>query len=233
MRILGVIPARGGSKGIPHKNIKSLDGIPLIEYTIESAKNAQLLSDFIVSTDDPEIAKVSRKAGADVPFLRPSYLASDQSSTLSVIEHAIQFLYEQGASYDAVCILQPTSPFRPSGLIDEAIEAFARSKADALVSVRAVPHEYNPHWTFEPDEKGLLRIATGEQDIISRRQDLPPAYIRDGALYLTLTEVVLGQKSLYGSTLAYIENHSERHVNLDTMQDWELAERLLAKQKDS
>lgn len=227
MRILGIIPARGGSKGIPHKNIKPLGGKPLICYTIESAIKSGLLSDFIVSTDDQAIAEVAEKVGASVPFLRPAPLASDQSPTLPVIEHAIRFFLEQGKQYDAICILQPTSPFRPSDLIDQGIEKFVKSKADALVSVRPVPHEYNPHWVFEPNQAGLLKIATGEENIISRRQELPPAYIRDGALYFTKTEVILHQNSLYGHTLAFIENKSDVHVNLDTLRDWQLAEQLL------
>ncbi|MCR9134056.1 MAG: acylneuraminate cytidylyltransferase family protein [bacterium] len=227
MRILGIIPARGGSKGIPHKNIKPLGGKPLISYTIESAIKSGLLSDYIVSTDDQSIAEVAEKAGADVPFLRPAPLASDQSPTLPVIEHAIRFFLEQGKQYDAICILQPTSPFRPSDLIDQGIKKFVKSESDALVSVRSVPHEYNPHWVFEPDQAGLLKIATGEENIISRRQELPPAYIRDGALYLTRTEVILHQKSLYGRTLSFIENKNDVHVNLDTLLDWQLAEQLL------
>ena len=229
MRILGIIPVRGSSKGIPRKNIKLLKGKPLLQYTIEAAKKSKRLTKTIVSTEDQEIADVARSLGAEVPFLRPDELARDETPTLPVIEHALHTLEKTSESFDAVCILQATTPFRDEGLIDAAIEKFIRSDADSLVSVIAVPHEYNPHWVFEPDQKGNLKVATGEQQLISRRQDLPPAYIRDGALYLTKLNVIQQKKSLYGDSLVYIENYSEHHVNLDTLEDWTKAEAILEK----
>jgi CMP-N,N'-diacetyllegionaminic acid synthase len=228
MKILGLIPARGGSKGVPKKNIKLLGKLPLIEYTIHSAKESNLLTQIVVSTDDEEIAIAAEVAGYKPPFVRPTEFAQDTSTSLEVVQHAIAFFESQNIFFDAVCLLQPTNPFREKGFIDHAIEKFIASKADCLLSVLEIPHEYNPHWAFEESENGLLKIATGELQIIPRRQDLPKAYQRDGSVYITKTEVVKNG-SLYGNSIAYIENNSQLHVNIDTMKDWEKAERLLTK----
>lgn len=230
MRILAVIPARGGSKGIPRKNIKLLNGKPLIQYTIEAAKQAQLLTTCIVSTEDEEIAEVSKKLGVGVPFMRPKHLSHDDTPTLPVIQHALAHFKEIEESFDAVCILQPTTPFREKGLIDNAIKKFIETGADALISVRLVPHEYNPHWVFEPNPSGFLNIATGENKIIPRRQDLPPAYIRDGAIYLTKTQGVVLENSLYGNRLSFVLHNSKKHVNIDRLEDWDRAEEMLDKE---
>lgn len=227
MKVLGLIPARGGSKGIPGKNIKNLGGKPVLAYTIESAKESKYLTKTILSSDDPEIIQVATQLGLEVPFVRPSDLAADASPTLPVIIHALRFFEELGEQFDAVCLLQVTNPFRRKGMIDEAIQKFIETDADALVSVLPVPHEFNPHWVFEPQEDGILKIATGEEKIITRRQELPPAYYRDGAIYLTKTQVLLDQNSLYGKKLAYLVGDQDRYVNLDTMKDWEAAESLV------
>ena len=149
MRILGLIPARGGSKGVPKKNIKLLGKKPLIEYTIDGAKNSKLISQIVISTDDEEIAIAAEIAGCKPPFIRPSEIAQDNSTSLEVVQHAITFFESQNIFFDAVCLLQPTTPFREKGFIDQAIEKFITSKADCLVSVLPIPHEYNPHWAFE------------------------------------------------------------------------------------
>nr|WP_287938024.1 acylneuraminate cytidylyltransferase family protein [Algoriphagus sp.] len=224
MKVLGLIPARGGSKGIPGKNIKSLQGKPLLEYTFESAKESLFLSKIVLSSDDQEIIQVASKIGLEVPFVRPSILSTDSTPTLPVILHALDFFEEKGESFDAVCLLQTTNPFRRKGLVDESIRVFIESQADALISVLPVPHEFNPHWVFEPTPNGMLSIATGESQIITRRQDLPPAYFRDGAIYITKTSVLRNKKSLYGEKLAFIVGDVERYVNLDTPKDWEKAE---------
>jgi N-acylneuraminate cytidylyltransferase len=230
MRILGLVPARGGSKGIPKKNIKLLGNIPLIEYTIRDAHKATLLSKIVVSTDDQEIAIAAEKSGCKPPFLRPAALAQDTSTSLEVVQHALAFFIAQGEVFDAVCLLQPTNPFREKGFIDAAIEKFISSKADSLVSVLPVPHEFNPHWVFEKDEVGILKIATGENTIISRRQDLPPAFHRDGAIYITKSEVVLSG-SLYGKNIASIESNPKYYINIDTQKDWNKAEDFLINNK--
>jgi CMP-N,N'-diacetyllegionaminic acid synthase len=156
MKILAIIPARGGSKGVPGKNIKELGGKPLIAYTIESALQSALLTKVIVSTDSLEIMEIAQQWKAEVPFQRPAELAEDDTTSLAVVQHSLRFYEEKGEGFDAVCLLQPTSPFREAGFIDGAIRQFMLSNADALVSVLPVPHEFNPHWTFKTNDKGFL-----------------------------------------------------------------------------
>jgi CMP-N,N'-diacetyllegionaminic acid synthase len=232
MKILGLIPVRGNSKGIPGKNVKLLGGRPLVQYTLEAARKSARLTRYVVSTDSEEIAHLLRSLGEEVPFLRPAALAEDDTPTLPVIQHAIQHFESKGIHFDAVCILQATNPFRVPGFIDQAIARFEALGCDAMVSVLQVPWKFNPHWTFEPDAKGFLKIATGEETIISRRQDLKKAFVRDGAIYLTCTEVIMNQNSLYGTTLGYIESDSEWYANIDTMEDWMEAERKVEKFKE-
>lgn len=226
MRILGLIPARGGSKGIPKKNIKLLGKMPLIEYTLHSAKDSKLLTEIVVSTDDEEIAIAAEIAGFKPPFIRPAEFSQDTSTSLEVVQHAIAFFESQNVFFDAVCLLQPTSPFREKGSVDSAIQKFIDTNADCLISVLQIPHEFNPHWAFEENENGLLKIATGEEQIISRRQDLPKSFHRDGSIYITKTSVIKNG-SLYGKSIAYLESNPQFHVNIDTIKDWEKAERLL------
>ena len=227
MKILGIIPARGGSKGIPKKNIKLLGDKPLIAYTTLAAQESKLLSDIILSSDSDEIIAIAKTYGLKVPFKRPKELATDKSPTIATVIHALNHFKAIGIEFDAVCLLQVTNPFRTSEFIDEAIKKFKDSQADSLVSVLPVPHEFNPHWTFEENTNGHLKISTGESEFISRRQDLPKTYYRDGAIYLTKVNTILNQKSLYGKSIAYIESDIKRHVNIDTMEDWEKAEKIL------
>jgi len=222
MRILGIIPARGGSKGVPGKNIKLLGEFPLLAYTAKSALASKYLSKVILSTDCYDIANVAKQFGIEVPFMRPEYLATDTASSIEVVQHAVSFFENQGEFFDAVCLLQPTAPFRMNGFIDQAIQKFIIDKSDALVSVLPVPHEFNPHWVFEPNEEGLLKIATGEAEIIKRRQELPKAFFRDGSVYITKTEVIK-EGSFYGNQLSYLENNPDFYVNIDTLNDWEIA----------
>ncbi|MFC3880878.1 cytidylyltransferase domain-containing protein [Algoriphagus namhaensis] len=229
MNVLGIIPARGGSKGIPRKNIKILNGKPLMSYTVQSALESQLLSRVILSTDDPEIMAVGSDLGIEVPFERPSELAADNSPTLAVLLHAIEYFASREVFFDAVCILQLTSPFRRKGIIDEAIQLMMDQDSDSVISVLPVPHEFNPHWVFEPNNQGYLKIATGEEKIIPRRQELPASYYRDGGLYLTKTQVLTSQRSLYGSKVGYVLGDESTHVNLDTMADWAQAEDMASK----
>ncbi|MEM1123349.1 MAG: acylneuraminate cytidylyltransferase family protein [Bacteroidota bacterium] len=225
MRILGLIPARGGSKGVPRKNIKSLHGKPLIEYSIEAGLACPLIEELVVSTDDEEIANVALKAGAKVPFMRPKILASDAAPTIDTVIHALNFLEAEDTSFDAVCLLQPTVPFREKTDLKDAIENFITSQADSLISVRAVPHIYNPHWVYQEDTAtGFLKLAVGEASVITRRQALPKAYHRDGSVYLTKTEVILAQKSLYGKKIVHHIMTASPNINIDTLEDWAMAE---------
>lgn len=228
MKVLAIIPARGGSKGIPRKNIKLLGKMPLIEYTINAARASVALTEIVVSTEDAEIAIAAEVCGCKPPFIRPTELSQDDTASIAVVQHAIDFYERQAVFFDAVCLLQPTTPFRAAGFIDKAILAFAASGADSLISVLPIPHEYNPHWAFEEDQNGLLKVATGEQNIIPRRQELPKAFHRDGSIYLAKTEVAKSG-SFFGKSIAYIESDPLLYVNIDTPKDWEKAERLVAK----
>lgn len=227
MRILGIIPARGGSKGVPKKNIKLLGEKPLLQYTSEIALKSKFLTKVVLSSDANEIIKVGKQLGLEVPFKRPSSLAEDKTPTLAVIKHVLDFYGSIGEEFDAVCLLQVTSPFRTVDFLDEALYKFINSNSESLVSVQEVPHEYNPHWTFEENMSGNLKIATGEKEIISRRQELPKAYHRDGAIYITKTSVIMLQNSLFGNSIAFIESNKENYVNIDTFDDWEKAELIL------
>ena len=227
MRILGIIPARGGSKGVPGKNIRLLSGKPLLQYTSEIALETQYLTAVILSSDDRQIITVAKNLGIQVPFIRPLALAEDQTPTIDVIIHALKWFENQAIFFDAVCLLQVTSPFRTVEFLNKAIKKFISSGCDSLVSVQKVPHEYNPHWTFEVNSDGNLKIATGEEKIISRRQELPKVYHRDGSIYIMKTEVLLQQHSLYGKSISFIESTPEFYVNIDTLADWEKAEQMI------
>lgn len=229
MRVLGLIPARGGSKGVPRKNLKPLNGQSLIAYTIKAALASAALSKVVVSTDDEEIATESKKQGAEVPFIRPAHLAEDASPTIDTVVHALNYFREKGEQFDAVCLLQPTVPFRASESIDKSIEQFISANADSLISVRQIPHQFNPHWAFEESaESGMLQIATGEKEIISQRQKLPKSYFRDGSIYLTKATIIKEKKSLYGNRITYLENEGEPLINIDTPEDWKRAEEYIA-----
>jgi len=232
VKILGLIPARGGSKGVPGKNIKLLAGKPLIAYTVEQANAAKGIDKLILSTDDESIAKVAKEIGLEVPFMRPIELANDSAKSLDVVVHALDFLEQKGEVYDAVCLLQVTSPYRPNDSIDEAIELFKKTKPDSLVSVRRVPDEFNPHWTFEIKDDNRLQIATGEKHIIPRRQELPPAYHRDGAIYITSVSCIREKHSLLGDDIVAFPIDSPKLINIDTMDDWYEAEAFYAQKVD-
>jgi len=227
MRVLGLIPARGGSKGVPNKNIKLLAGKPLLQYTVEAAKNSSYITRLVLSTDDDAIIKVAQDLDLEVPFKRPINLANDNTPTLPVIQHVLRFFIDKGIHFDAVCLLQVTSPFKTTKFIDDAIDKFIKSGADALISVKEVPDEFNPHWIFKVNEKDDLELFTGEKQIISRRQDLPKAYHRDGIIYITKTDVLLNENSLFGSNLTYIKSPIEFQCNIDTLEDWKIAENIL------
>lgn len=224
MKILGLIPARGGSKGVPKKNIKLLNGKPLLQYTANVALQCNALTKVVLSSDDDDIILEAKKIGIEVPFKRPNNLAEDKTPTLPVILHALEYFKQQGEIFDAVCLLQITSPFRTLALLNRAIETFKEQKTDSLISVLEVPHEYNPHWTFLPDENNSLQVATGDKTIIPRRQELPKSYFRDGSIYITKTSVLEEQNSLYGKSISYVVSDKNRYVNIDTLADWKLAE---------
>jgi len=220
MKVLAVIPARGGSKGIRNKNIIPLQGKPLIVYTLEAACSAILLSRCIVSTDAHDIIAVCRSHGADVPFVRPAELAGDETPTLPVLFHALEQL---GEAYDAVMILQPTSPLRTGADIDAAIQLLVDNEAaDSVISVVPVG-DTHPARMKRIEQGYLLDPEFAEEQEGQRRQDLPELYLRNGAVYLTRTRVLLDQYSFKGrNSLAYVMPE-ERSVNIDSEMDLLLA----------
>ncbi len=225
MKVLGIITARGGSKGIPGKNIKTLNGKALISYSIEAGKKAVLLDKVVLSSDDETIIRIGKQEGVEVPFKRPADLAKNDTPSIKVLKHAVEYFESIGEIYDAVCLLQPTTPFRRENLIDETIQKLEKGNYDSVISVREIPVDYNPHWAFK-ERNGELKIATGEKTPITRRQELPKAYHRDGAVYVTRIEVIL-KDSLLGEKIGFVDTTGDPYVNIDTPADWEKAENML------
>lgn len=226
MKTAGLITARGGSKGIPHKNVCPLAGKPLIAWTIEAALQARRLDRVIVSTDDEEIAKVSREWGADVPFMRPAELARDDSPHLEVIRHALGWLAaESEAELDYLMLLQPTSPLRTSADIDSAIALGEEKNADAVVSV-CLTHEH-PFLSKQVTPDGRLLDFVEKPQGYLARQSLPPAYSLNGAIYMVRRSLLLERDDWYTDrTFAYIMP-PERSLDIDTPWDLRLVDLIL------
>jgi len=184
MNVLGVIPARGGSKAIPTKNLAPLCGRPLLAYTGDAVNESKKLTRTIVSTDDERIAECARSLGLEVPFIRPSTLAGDDAPMLPVLQHAIRVMREHGFESDIVVLLQPTSPLRRGQHIDAAIDRLQRVRGDSVVSVVEVPHQFNPVSVMRVDE-GLLKPFL-EASAPTRRQDKPRLYARNGPAVLAV-----------------------------------------------
>jgi N-acylneuraminate cytidylyltransferase len=227
MKILYVIPARGGSKGIPGKNIKSLNGKPLIEYSIDAARQLTTDENICVSTDDIAIKNVAENYGLNVPFMRPDYLATDKSGSNGVILHAYQYYVELGRHYDAIVLLQPTSPFRLSRDIQNAIGLYS-DKVDMVVSVKEATT--NPYYnSYEVNEQGYLHISKGDGKY-QRRQDVPKAYEFNGAVYV-INPTSLIEKGMENFDKILMSEMDEIHsLDLDTLLDWHMAE-IMIKEK--
>jgi N-acylneuraminate cytidylyltransferase len=221
MSLLAVIPARGGSKGIPRKNIKYLAGKPLIAWTIEAAKNSTCIDRIIVSTEDEEIASLARSYDADVPFVRPMELAADDAPGIDPVLHAIQQLPD----YDWVLLLQPTSPLRTARHIDGIWNFCQRQGSTSAASVCEVTE--HPYWTYKKDSRSRLQPFVTDKPDIDRRQNLPPAYVLNGALYLAKTDWLCNQGNFIGAeTLGYVMA-PECSVDLDSLHDWRWVEFLI------
>lgn len=233
MKILGIITARGGSKGIPGKNIKPLLGKPVIAYTIEAAQKSGVIDRLILSTDDPAIAEVAKQYGCEVPFMRPDELANDTAATLPVIQHAVKFLKEkEGYEPDYILVLQPTSPLRQAFHIKEAAEIAAKTGADCVLSVAEIPENFN-HKKAMILENGLLRLINGDPVYkrISRRQELPKSYWSIGSIYLTKTPILFHPEhpNYFGDTTAPYFVDEKYCVDLNVPADFEEAEKALIK----
>lgn len=224
-KVLAIIPARGGSKGIPRKNIKKLNGKPLIAYTIDEAKKSKYIHRVIVSTEDKEIAEISRKFGAEVPYLRPLQLSQDDSPTIDCVIHMINWLKEkENYTPDYVCLLQCTSPLRTFENIDGAINKAISLGMDGVVSICEA--EVNPYWTnVMDDDKLKYFIEEGEK--ITRRQDLPKVYRINGAIYLIKTNILLDKKTFETDNITGYIMSNESSMDIDTEIDFKVAELLM------
>jgi CMP-N-acetylneuraminic acid synthetase len=224
-KILAVIPARGGSKGILNKNIADVRGSPLIKYTIDAALKSKMLTHCIVSTDSDEISDVARSFGAMVPFRRPDHLSNDKALSLPVMQHAVEFMESlNGFQYDLVVMLQPTTPLRTVEDIDDSINLLLDVKADSVISVAEVEAHHPLRMKRVIDGRLINYIDQGHEDM-RPRQDLPPVFIRNGAIYATTRHTLMIENSFTGKdSRAYIMPN-ERSLNIDTHQDLLLAQR--------
>lgn len=231
-QVLAVIPARGGSKSIPRKNLAPLCGRPLIVYTFQAAKESRVLDRVLLSTDDEEIAEVGWQHGIEVPFLRPAELAHDDTPTLPVIQHAVKFLEDtEGCRPDYVVILQPTSPLRRGCHIDEALQLLAESGADSVVSVVEVPHNFSPVSVMQIVD-GRLKLFLDAGEPILRRQDKPKVYARNGPAVLAMTyETLIVKDSLFGDDCRPYVMSEQVSVDIDTPFDLNLASLLLSRSR--
>lgn len=232
MRVLGVIPARGGSKGIAKKNIIDICGQPLIAYTIDAASKSEALSTFIVSTDSNEIADVATYYGALTPFRRPAELSNDTASSFDVVMHALDFMEtESNSIYDAVMLLQPTTPMLTSATIDAAILRLANCDCDSVVSVVDVGANH-PFRMYQLDDKNTLVGMHANDDPMMPRQKLPKVYIRSGDIYVTRRDCLTQKRSLIGSYSKAIIVEPEDTVNIDTIEDLIIARHRIAQRKN-
>lgn len=228
MKTLYVIPARGGSKGIPHKNIKPLAGKPLIGYSIDVARQLAADDDICLTTDDPDIAATAESMGLNVPFLRPASLATDTCGTYEVLIHALDFYRDRGIDYDTLVLLQPTSPMRTADDVRAAMALYSPD-IDMVVTVKEAAS--NPYYNcYETDNDGFLHISKGDGGY-TRRQDAPKVWEYNGAVY------VINVESLRRMPLSAFTRRrmsvmpAERSVDLDTPVDWLIAEKLIENAK--
>lgn len=227
MKILGLIPARSGSKGIPNKNMKILGNKPLISFTIENALKSNLLSKVFVSTEDERTINYCKsKYGLEIAFSRPEIYSQDDTPMIDVIKHTTKTFEELGEFYDAICLLQPTVPYRIETEIDDSIKSFKENKFDTLISLRKVPTKYNPDWLLKETKANLYSFINGKNNPIHNRQSLINHYYRDGSIYLFSVKN-LDSNSIYGEKIGSIINDYSRYVNLDEMEDWNKAEKIL------
>ncbi len=222
-RIVALITARGGSQSIPRKNVALLGGKPLIAWTIEAALQSRKLYQLIVSTDDHEIADIAQTCGASVPFLRPKELAQDDSPHISAVIHAIRWL-EKHEEFrpEYLVLLQPTSPFRTVEDIDEVIELARATNAEAVVSVMATHH--HPYLTYQLTDQGALAEFIPSDLPYPRRQDLPPAYFANGAIYMNRSDSLLSRQTFYPEGMLGYVMPPERSLQIDSAWDHYLAE---------
>lgn len=225
---LAIIPARGGSKRLPHKNIEILAGKPMITWTIEASNKSKYIDHVVVSSDDHEILEISQSSGTNT-LKRPKHLAEDNSTTIDVLKHTIK---EVGSKFDYVLLLQPTSPLRNNMHIDQAIEWLFYKSADAVISVCEVEH--SPQWSSTLDENLSMANFLSKDIINKRSQDLQAYYRLNGAIYIYRTDLLLKQNSLFLEENVFaFKMGRESSVDIDNQIDFHLAGLLLQHQKES
>jgi len=223
--ILAVIPARGGSKDLPNKNLKRLGGLPLVAHTILAAKQAATLDRIILSTDSPEIAKVGKRYGVEVPFLRPAGLATDDAPMTPVLAHAVSWAEkDHGKPVDVVVSLQPTSPLRRPQHIDDGIHLLFKSGAESVVGLCQARH--NPYWMWVIRDGEVMRLFS-EGWNFQRRQDLPVVYRVNGAFYANQRHVIMEYGRILGKTIRGLIMTEEDSIDIDSSLDFTLAQTLL------
>jgi len=230
--IIVIIPARGGSKEIPKKNIRNFCCKPLITWTIEQAQNCKFFDKLIVSTDDNQIAKISKDYGAEVPFLRPKELATDNSSTIDTIIHTINFMENQSYHPEVVVLLQPTSPLRTSEDIETALRLFIDHKKNCSSVISVTEYDHSPYWSLKIENE-YLKPNFGEKFLKMRRQDLPQLYMPNGSIYISSTEDLRKFNGFFGDKIIPYIMPKERSVDIDTTLDFKLAELLLGERHET
>jgi CMP-N,N'-diacetyllegionaminic acid synthase len=228
--VLGVVPARGGSKGIPRKNLAPLGGRPLIAYTCDAARASRRLTRTIVNTEDAEIAAAAVRAGIESPFLRSAQLATDDTPMLDVLTEVLARLAHDGQYRpDIVVLLQPTSPFRRGSHIDAAVDLLESTGADSVVSVTAVPHQFTPSSLLRLEGDRLQPFLGAGGPL--RRQDKPELYARNGPAVVAVRRQVLEQGSLYGADTRALVMRRDESIDIDDAFDLQVAELLLTSQE--
>lgn len=227
MSIIALIPARGGSKGIPGKNLVPLAGRPLIVHAIACAQEVPQIDRVVVSTDSEEIAGVARLHGAEAPFLRPEEIARDDTPMMDVLRHALGWLRAEGGEISAVVLLQPTSPLRTASSVSGALRVFAEKRADSVVSVVAVPHNCTPGSLLNRGADGRVTAAFPEMAQLVRRQDKPVFYARNGPAVLVLRPEMIDVGRLYSENTFGFEMSRRESIDIDHAEDLEIVEALL------
>jgi len=229
-KVLAVIPARGGSKEVPRKNIHKVRGKPLIAYTIETILKAKhLCYRIIVSTDDEEIASMSKEYGAEVPFIRPKELSSDQAPMVPVLQHAVNFVEKQDNKIvDWVLLLQPTDPLREVSDIENGLKLALEDDCDSIISVERV-FAHHPILMKKIEKNRLLPFMIEEKEGTPRQEYTPPAYMRNGSIYLTKRNTLMENNSIWGKNIKPFVMKSGSRISIDSVNDLKLVEILLKK----
>lgn len=230
IKCLGIIPARGGSKTVPKKNISLLAGKPLIFYTIEAVQKATQIENYLVSTDSGEIAELVKSHGAPAPFLRPAELAQDNTPDKPVLMHAVSWLIENTNTHpECVALLRPTTPFKTAELIDQAIDELFKTGADSVRSVTSAEGIHHPYWMYQKDENNRARpvIEGIKLEKYYQRQLLPPVYRLNGVVDVIRTSILFENQNLYGQDMRLLETPENISIDIDTMMDFQYCEQLI------